>query len=166
MKTLMPLLSLFLIVHHLQARLGETEAQIEIRYGKPYKVDPVGFSANDCGKWYSHDDVTIIVHYYNGVSHYEAYRKNDGEPFTPKEIELLLSVNKPAEYVWNPFPKEYANPQFLKQWYLSNVQKTKIIENALYYPNNSLVFETRVFSDYLSKSPGKGDKGINKSSGF
>jgi hypothetical protein len=68
------------------ARIGETEAQIEKRYGKPTP-------SSSPTKGYFYRDLFIIVTFDNGVSGIETYEKHDGTSMSAGEIKQLLEAN-------------------------------------------------------------------------
>jgi hypothetical protein len=68
------------------ARIGETEAQIEKRYGKPT-------SSSRSTKGYLCKDFFIIVTFDNAVSGIETYEKRNAASLTTVEIESLLEAN-------------------------------------------------------------------------
>ena len=68
------------------ARIGETEAQIEKRYGKPTP-------SSSPTKGYFYRDLFIIVTFDNGVSGIETYEKRDGALMSAGEIRQLLDAN-------------------------------------------------------------------------
>ena len=67
------------------ARIGETEAQIEKRYGKPTP-------SSSSTKGYFYKDLFIIVAFDNGVSGIETYEKR-GASMSAGEIRQLLDAN-------------------------------------------------------------------------
>lgn len=67
-------------------RIGETEAQIEKRYGKP---TPGSSSTRS----YFYKALFIIVTFDNGVSGIETYEKRDGTSMGAAEIRELLDAN-------------------------------------------------------------------------
>jgi hypothetical protein len=68
------------------ARTGETEAQIEKRYGRPT-------SGSRWTKTYSNKNLFIIVTFDNGVSGIETFQKRNDSPMARAEIEKLLEAN-------------------------------------------------------------------------
>ena len=68
------------------ARISETEAQIEKRYGKPTP----SFSSTTS---YFYKALVIIVTFDNGVSGIETYEKRDGASMSAGEIRQLLDAN-------------------------------------------------------------------------
>ena len=93
------------------ARLGETVAQIEARYGPPdpprgvppSRVPPIENSSRD----YHHDGIKIGVRFYNGISGKESYYRATGEShqLSEKDIETLLNANsngKPWTHLRSP----------------------------------------------------------------
>jgi hypothetical protein len=68
------------------ARIGETEAQTEARYGK-------STSGSRPTKAYFHKDFFIIVTFDNGASAIETYEKRNGSPMSTVEIRTLLDAN-------------------------------------------------------------------------
>lgn len=68
------------------ARIGETEAQIEKRYGQA----TVGSGSS---KAYAYKDFLVIVTFDNGVSGIETFQKRNDNPMSRVEIEKLLEAN-------------------------------------------------------------------------
>ena len=68
------------------AHIGETEAQIEKRYGRPA-------SGSGPTKGYFHKDFFIIVTFDNDVSGIETYEKRNGTSMSAAEIRQLLDAN-------------------------------------------------------------------------
>jgi hypothetical protein len=77
---------LLLLAHAALGRIGETEAQIEKRYGKPTSSSP-------WTKAYLHDDLFIIVTFEDGISAIETYEKRSSASMTAAEIRQLLNAN-------------------------------------------------------------------------
>lgn len=67
-------------------RIGETEAQIEKRYGQPT-------SSFRSTKGYFYKDLFIIVTFDNSVSGIETFQKRNDNPMARAEIEKLLEAN-------------------------------------------------------------------------
>ena len=68
------------------ARIGETQAQIEKRYGRP--------TSGSCWtKTYSTKNFFVIVTFDNGVSGIETFQKRNDSPMPRAEIEKLLVAN-------------------------------------------------------------------------
>ena len=67
-------------------RIGETEAQIEKRYGKPTP-------SSSSTKGYFYKDLFIIVSFDDGVSGIETCEKRDGASMSAGEIRRLLDAN-------------------------------------------------------------------------
>jgi hypothetical protein len=96
------------------ACIGETEAQIEKRYGKPGEVDtktPVGkvvtYQSNGC---------SINVVFVDGISQAENIRKDKGAPFSADEIKILLE-NNGAGRQWDQVREEDQSKQ---EWWRSD----------------------------------------------
>lgn len=73
------------------ARIGETEAQIEKRYGK--FIPPVMTASGLPLKFYKSAGFLVSVQFLNGVSAAENYSKLDKTDFSDHEIQLLLDAN-------------------------------------------------------------------------
>lgn len=67
-------------------RIGETETQIEKRYGKPT-------SNSSSTRSYFYKALFIIVAFDNGISGIETYEKRDGASMSAGEIRQLLNAN-------------------------------------------------------------------------
>ena len=95
MKYLLPLLLLLVIEYSASARLGETETQIEARYGKPTEI-LTPLKDNLPRKVYEKNGMEIIVSYINGKSCSEDYSHQGGDnapPITSDEVAELLNKN-------------------------------------------------------------------------
>jgi hypothetical protein len=79
-------------VSPLYARLGETPARIEARYGAPIKVEN-GKCSRDFKCSYAHGGFTITVQFLDDKSECEDYSK-DGNPISEAQIQKLLEVNR------------------------------------------------------------------------
>src|SRR6266498_2838365 len=74
------------------ARTGETEAQIEARYGKPVKMAG-HYDGPGTAKMYSKSGVRIIVTFIDGLSESEYYSKPAGAKLGSREVETILRAN-------------------------------------------------------------------------
>ena len=85
------------------ARLGETVAQIEARYGKPSETSSNGVRSSAS---YSKDGIAVKVDFVNRASWQETYCKPSAdqqgafEPFLRKEIDAFLEANA-AGQAWD-----------------------------------------------------------------
>jgi hypothetical protein len=95
------------------ARIGETEAQIEKRYGQPT-------SSFRSTKGYFYKDFFIIVTFDNGVSGIETYQRRNATPMTAEEIRRLLEANgggtKWHEPIRNGFEFHYKEKNRLAEY--------------------------------------------------
>lgn len=76
MKTSISVAVLVFLSIQTQARLGETPAQIEARYGKPTDT-PFIIGHNEYSLDYAHDDYSISVRFWNGKSAKECVSSSD-----------------------------------------------------------------------------------------
>lgn len=95
------LLASFFIIHptHSIARVGETVAEIEVRYGKPIESGTVTSGAE--GKRYHFEGMEIVVFFADGTSGMEIYLKTSGE-FSENEAQIILKANGGAK-AWDPY---------------------------------------------------------------
>src|ERR1700757_2739188 len=73
------------------ARIGETEQQIEKRYGKSSLTVSTG--NEPLQKVYQSSGLNITVTYLDGVSQREIFTKQDGSELSKNEIAILLEAN-------------------------------------------------------------------------
>lgn len=73
------------------ARLGETPARIEARYGVPTSFENGG-SSRDYRCVYTHDGFTITVQFLDDKSVSESYLR-ESKPLTEDEVQRLLDIN-------------------------------------------------------------------------
>ncbi len=83
--------SLLLTASSAPARIGETEAQIEKRYGKA--VFTFSHGSELPRKGYIASGFRITVTYIDGVSQAEDYHKPDEAKLSQTEIDTLLAAN-------------------------------------------------------------------------
>jgi hypothetical protein len=91
LKTLFVAVALSLLVSPAFARIGETEQQIEKRYGKSTLTVSTG--NEPLQKGYQSSGLNITVTYLDGVSQREIFTKQDGSELSKNEIAILLEAN-------------------------------------------------------------------------
>ncbi len=82
------------------ARVGETEKEIEARYGKPGK--DMGMRGNVHQIGYMSGGFMILVDFVNGVSQREGFANPDSTPLTNDAIDEILRMNTPEGLTWEP----------------------------------------------------------------
>ena len=91
LKTPFIAIAFFLLVAPAFARIGETEQQIEKRYGKSTLTVSTG--NEPLQKVYQSSGLNITVTYLDGVSQREIFTKQDGSELSKNEIAILLEAN-------------------------------------------------------------------------
>lgn len=92
---LAPVLST-LVLSSASAHLWESQAQIEQRYGPPFKTK--GYPDRR-SYFYAFENWEIEVKYFNGISELESYRHRDREArFTDSEVRGLLAANSAGNW--------------------------------------------------------------------
>ena len=137
---------LFTLATPLQARLGESVARLEARYGAPVKFQN-GSCTRDFQCTYHHGGMTIVVDFLDETSQCESYSNEDGSPFKPEETQALMSVNGRGGK-WTL--KE--DKQTSKRWNLSSGDVV-----ARQDDQNGHTFELRSswWQNFLDQRPGK-----------
>ena len=80
----------------LRASVGETEAQISTRYGKPiYREHGVLKKLRVYGYTFK-KSYEVLVQFVNGVSQWENYSV-DGHALSAKEVQMFLAMNSGGE---------------------------------------------------------------------
>lgn len=90
---LIVLAATFAFFDQAEARLGETEAQIQSRYGNPIALLPLRAGDSGLTKCYSANGYIVSVTYVNGGSVREIFSKTDKSSLTEAEIESTLKAN-------------------------------------------------------------------------
>jgi len=150
MKSLLLLtLALLLAVNPLQARLGETVAEVEAKYGKPISVEK-GYTNRESKRLYKHDGYRITVKFLDGKSGNEEYTKEDltNVDFSDDEIKALLIANCMG-LEWNRLRSTENDPMMEKNWELGVADKTVAVASAR-YPYTKLAVATVQFVHYNS----------------
>lgn len=93
MKTILSLLLILSVSSSAFARIGESEQQVEARYGKPIAPRVPGEDLGET-KAYVCAGFLIAVTFVDGVSQREMYAKNDKSAITGAEVEVLLEANR------------------------------------------------------------------------
>ena len=76
-----------------RARLAETRAQIEARYGKATSQYDSEATPGVSRAWYEHAGVSIKVTYIQNVCYGEDYIWSTAKPPSPGEVRVLLNTN-------------------------------------------------------------------------
>ena len=150
MKRLFLLLVVLLAVNPLQARLGETEAEVVARYGKAISVAK-GHDARESRQLFTHDGYKITVKFLDGKSGYEEYTREDlrNIEFSADEIKTLLTVNCMG-LQWNRVPATERDPMWEKNWEIGTAGKTVAVA-SIEYPYTVLAVATAQFVHYNSE---------------
>lgn len=82
------------------ARVGETQQEVEARYGKEGK--DMGTRSNVHQVGYMSGGFMILVDFVNGVSQREGFANPDTTPLTNDAIEEILKMNLPQGLGWEP----------------------------------------------------------------
>jgi hypothetical protein len=118
MKTKLTLvfLTAILTFTQAQARIGETEAQIEARYGKPAEISDKDKLFKTALYHFGGMEVFVFISRSTGLSELEEFNKASGEKFSDNEIALIMQANA-AGKTW----KLVEDADFTKkQWWLSD----------------------------------------------
>lgn len=91
----------FLFLASADARLGETEAQIQAQYGNPIALLPARTGEPGMTKCYSADGFIVSVTYINGNSIREIFAKPDSSKISESEIHAALKTNA-RDSAWEP----------------------------------------------------------------
>ena len=119
MQTLLLIaLSLCFALNIAFARLGETEEQIEARYGKPQKSV---ISYGHMVETYEVNGFSIMVSFMDGKSASEMYSKSDKTKLSDAELQKLLEVNAlGSRWILDP------TSRFEAEWKLENGAATAL----------------------------------------
>ena len=92
-----------------EARIGDTEAQIETRYG-PAVAKKDGYVARHTRRWYDFKNYQIEVDYVDGKSAFEGFKTKNHSPLSATETQIILTANAPiGEWVDESAGAELAN---------------------------------------------------------
>lgn len=104
---------LLMLVSPAFARIGDTEQQIEARYGKA--TDTLSKGNEPLQKLYRSSGLDIGVTYIDGVSQIESFRKEDQSALSKNEIALLLEANAAgSKWIEDPIASVLADLQVWK----------------------------------------------------
>ena len=113
LKTRSVVITLLMLVSPAFARIGETEQQIEARYGKA--TDTLSKGNEPLQKLYRSSGLDIGVTYIDGVSQIESFRKEDRSALSKNEIALLLEANAAgSKWIEDPIASVVADLQVWK----------------------------------------------------
>ena len=113
LKTPFIAIAFFLLVSLAFARIGETEQQIEKRYGKSTLTVSTG--NEPLQKVYQSSGLNITVTYLDGVSQREIFTKQDGSELSKNEIAILLEANTAgSKWIEDPTATSLAGMQAWK----------------------------------------------------
>jgi len=136
----------------LQARLGESPARLEARYGSPVQVEN-GTCSREFECTYKHAGIAIVVHFLDEKSQYESYSSDNGVPMDAAEILRLLEVNRRGGN-WK-LTKDNGSS---KQWDLNSGEAT-----ATYRYNTSQLLEIKTswWDRYSAEHPTDAKNGVS-----
>jgi hypothetical protein len=143
------ILALLLAVNQLRASLGETEAEVTAKYGKPIVLEN-GRTDRESKKLYDHDGYRITVKFLDGKSGYEEYTKDDliNIHFSDDEIRALL-ISNCLGLQWNRLRSTEKEPTMEKNWELRIPEKTVAVATTK-FPYTKLTVATSEFVRYNS----------------
>lgn len=87
------LAAMFAFLGNTEARLGESEADIQNRYGNPIALLPSRAGDTGLTKCYSAKGLIVSVTFVNGGSAREIFTKTDKSSMSPGEIQNMLKAN-------------------------------------------------------------------------
>ena len=128
------------------ARLGESEARIELRYGKPIAQVPAVPGDLGLTKYYASKGFSIFVTFLEGRSVREMFAKRDRSELSAGELQILLNADS-GGYQWggeHPANQDGA-PRGASEW-RSIDQRTRV---AFYDTNTRALFITT--QDYIDR---------------
>jgi len=120
------------------AALGETEPELEARYGKAAVVKNANDPANYVTRAYSTKDYIIMVTFVDGKSQDEHYAST--KPLSEKEISDLLYLNKMGSRWQETLDKVRGED---RKWLLENGDGVAVLQ----FDGNELDVSTRRFAD-------------------
>ena len=114
MKTLGIIISMALVASSAFGRIGETEQEVEARYGSPQTV--TGSRTDELGnevRAYKFHDFWVVVSFVKGISESETFSKaKRDEKLERKEIEAILAVYANPAVKWEPSELAIASKGF------------------------------------------------------
>lgn len=124
------------------ARIGETEQQIEARYGKLVNASLKGMQGMEI-LIYQSAGMKIGVTFIDGKSAAEFYSKDDNSDLSREEIDVILEANAGGKK-W-----EKAAPALMDAWILDGGQRTA------HHVARSLIVQTAAFTKKAAEENAK-----------
>jgi hypothetical protein len=125
-RSLIALAAAFLFLASADARLGETEAQIQAHYGSPLALLPTRAGEPGVSKCYSAEGFIVSVTYINGNSVREIFAKPDSSKISEGEIHAALKTNA-RDSAWKPEELVSSNAAIVGvQKWRTNDQSTRV----------------------------------------
>tara|TARA_B100001093_G_scaffold456844_1_gene468112 strand:- start:544 stop:993 length:450 start_codon:yes stop_codon:yes gene_type:complete len=125
------ILFLFVSISNLFASIGDSELQINQRYGTSNETMKTE-SNREIWKAYKWSGLIIYVAYLDGVSQMENYKRIDGRPISRIDILSILELNT-GKFNWQADPERQLPS---KRWFQYN-DSGKELAIALYDPSSS-----------------------------
>ena len=129
----------FVFVASAEARLGETETQVQAHYGQPIALLPSSAGEAGVTKCYSTEGFIVSVTYINGHSTREIFSKPDNSKISEGEIHAALKSNR-RDSAWKPEELISSNAA------IAGVRKWRTIDQsgriAIYDPQTRALFIT------------------------
>ena len=140
LKCSLCLLLLLTASYTASARLGETQAEMEARYGKPSQNDG-GMIAGGTRSTYILKSTGIVAYFVDGKCESEQYYKLSGDAFTNDEIRRLLNNNS----MGSKWRKEAVQGGMFQAWGLESR------EASARYFSRTLSITTRKGAEYFKR---------------
>ena len=126
---------LALLSTSVDARVGETVAQVEARYGKPQDVY---IDRPDLRKaLYGYKGFMVMVYFSRGISKRESFGRPDLPKLGPATLNQLLALSAPQGTSWQPILKQHDD------YYWISSDKKVVAQFAA--PGNLLFVQDRKF---------------------
>jgi hypothetical protein len=133
MRAILLAASLILSVHQAHARLGETAAELEARYGHSIGQR---LERGEESRVYKYEDFSIKVTFLNGKSAQEIYIHQDRKtPLSEKEIQSFLDLNSMGKR-WEKYSKHWVAEIEADEigWRLGGPDVKDWVAVAIYFP--------------------------------
>ena len=128
------------------ARLGETEAQVEARFGPAVSGDKEPRDGM-LTKLYTKSGVQVMVFFIAGKSAAEGYSKDNLEAFSETEVQTLLEANAQGKNTW----EESKQTNFTKKIFLRSDAQAKAIDTRI-GKNPNVLIASKAWFDSANKT--------------
>jgi hypothetical protein len=151
MRQVLSIATFLILTQLLEARIGETIKECNLRYGSPIfsmnkqELRALGYTVVDESATYNIGNIKVEFYFWNKKACFARYTKSDGSSFTNNQSSEIFHAESQGKS-WKEIPTIYLQKYF---YYANVVERTdhKVVAGLLLNPAITIDFYTK---DYIT----------------